>query len=526
MLESTQRRIQKLPENLINLIAAGEVVERPASILKELVENSLDAGATQIHLILKDGGIEELTVIDNGWGIDLESLPLAFERHATSKLQSAKDLESIESFGFRGEALSSIASVSDITCTTRDSKLPYATKIHLSFGKMISPPEKAAASEGTRMTVRSLFSKIPARFKFLRTGATELSHCLRVLKEMALANANVEFSLIHHDRNLAHYTRTTQLKRFKEVIRPTWEPEIFTDETDDFKYEMFLSPHDFSNQKGEIFLFVNHRPVRNRILVQAVKQAYQEVYGPFVEPSGAVWLSIRHDWVDPNVHPQKWEVRFLKQERLFQYLLTSLRKQLAQKKSLLPAPAAPSSLATNFNFDPSALSFSSELGIRFVSALPEGFLLFCEKDGLVFSREEKLREEILLRELASSQIKTQKLAIPVILSLSASELKRFEYLKDIYPKLGWGISIFGDQDIAIQSCLEDFPEGSIDSFFRESLQLVDIGEERLIRLFSQKLARQYPPEIWQDFANSVSENTSTHSAFFKLSYKTLTGHFT
>ncbi|NBY20674.1 hypothetical protein EBQ74_10655 [bacterium] len=239
--ETGPRRIRKLSSNVINQIAAGEVVERPSNLIKELVENSLDANATRIEVHLVEGGLKELTVIDDGHGIFEEDLALAVERHTTSKLKELSDLEEIGTYGFRGEALSSIASVCDFSIRSRTHSAERGLSLHVPFGESCSI-KPIGCPPGTQVTAKDLFARIPARFKFLRSQTTELSHCIKTLRELALGNPQTSFFLFHNGRLLSQYTSTNRMDRMKECLKPEWEPLTFNDKMDEMSFEAFL-PH-------------------------------------------------------------------------------------------------------------------------------------------------------------------------------------------------------------------------------------------------------------------------------------------
>ncbi len=514
----TPRSIQKLPELLINQIAAGEVVERPASIIKELVENSLDADATQIEISLKSGGMEEIKVMDNGWGIDASEISLAFERHATSKIQTQEDLEGIHTFGFRGEALSSISSVSEVTLVTRRANVDYASEICISNGSILSPLKKTSSRVGTSITVHALFGKVPARQKFLRTPATELSHCIRALKEIALGNPQCIFSLSHHDRTLVQYTQSSTIERFKEVLRPDWEPEYFSESAQGMHYEMYLSPISETANKGELFLFINQRCIRNRILLQAVKQAYQETFGPGFEPSGCVYITLRADWVDPNVHPQKHEVRFLKQEVLFQWLLSSLRKKLSPFKVKLEANLLPDSTQTI------AHSFQTlSTKMEFKVALKEDLLLFEDEKGLLITSKLCL-QELLIKELwKNPKRESRALPVPALLPLTDSMLTHFLSAKDKLPAYGFELDLFGEQELAVKSTPSFFSEIHLDLFFKELLK-ESFTEQRLLRSLALYSTDLIPTAALPDL-DSSTQTSDGRPVFFRVLYDDLKRYF-
>lgn len=326
--------IRILPEVLINQIAAGEVVERPASILKELVENSIDAGATRVEVRLWNGGLDKIQILDNGCGMTAEDLALCLTRHATSKIQSAADLESIATFGFRGEALASIAAVSKIEIRSRKPDSSTGYSVDADFGLMTAKPKPVGCPAGTSISVEKLFDRLPARLKFMRSPGTESSHCSKVLKEIACGNPQTQFFLTNQDRKTVEYVASTRPSRFAECFRPAWEPMHVLEENEEASLEAYLTPPHQIQDRGDIWFYINARPIRNRGLLAAVRQAYLATLGPHHDPSGAVFLDIRKDWVDVNVHPQKTEVRCYRQETLFPWILSTIKKEIGKQRTM------------------------------------------------------------------------------------------------------------------------------------------------------------------------------------------------
>jgi DNA mismatch repair protein MutL len=342
-------RIAKIPDLLINQIAAGEVVERPASALKELLENSIDAHSRRIEVWLKDGGMSELTVVDDGAGIHPEDLTLCLERHATSKIRESAELESIATYGFRGEALASIASVAEVELKSRPRGFEKGVALSVHYGVAQSEPRPVGSPPGTSITVKGLFHRLPARQKFLRSASTEFSHCARIVKELAVGNPQVAFSLHHQGRLISKYTAPLRKERIFEAFEWDWVPLHIEEEAPGLALDAYLTPGDKTQNRGECLLFVNQRPVKNRGLLSAVRQAYLSTLGPHHEPSGVIYLDIRKDWVDVNVHPQKTEVRCLKQETLYGWIVSAIRKAIAQQPTARPISSfvTPSGIATD-----------------------------------------------------------------------------------------------------------------------------------------------------------------------------------
>ncbi|MFM8315119.1 MAG: DNA mismatch repair endonuclease MutL, partial [Deltaproteobacteria bacterium] len=427
----SSRRIARLPSDLVNQIAAGEVVERPSSLIKELVENSLDAGSTRIEVHLKEGGLAEIAILDDGCGICEEDLPLAVERHTTSKLNSFKDLESISTFGFRGEALSSIASVSDFSIRSRPRNSDRGVVLHVPYGQT-EEPKPIGCPPGTQVIVKNLFSKVPARFKFLRSQTTELSHCAKIFRELALGNPQTSFFLHHNDRLLAKFTAQNRAERFKEVLKPEWEPLHLTDSIPEMAFEAFLSPFDWTQERGELTFFINQRPVKNRLLLSCLKQSYTEIAGPHHEPSGVFYLDIQGDWVDVNVHPQKLEVRFYRQEKIYSWILTSVKKQLLRLKrdfvSSEPAREFDRQIplsSENGLFPggyPSTLPWnvSASSPFRYLGVLQSKYFLLENQEGLfILNPKAYLEREYFLNlqeAFEKQSIPQEPLSVPVVLS--------------------------------------------------------------------------------------------------------------
>lgn len=320
------RKIQELSDRLISQIAAGEVIERPASVVKELVENSLDAGATDIEVRLEEGGIKRIVVADNGCGIPKEDLPLALKRHATSKIRTLTDLESVASFGFRGEALASIDSVADVTITSRTAEAEEAWAISRDG---IVP---SAGQKGTRIEVKDLFYLTPARRKFLKSPATETAHILTQIERMALANPSVRFRVFTNGRASLHLSAQPTAERVFAVM-----PEEFKDacrpisaDAPGLHLEGWVGlPTAARSRADKQFFFVNGRFIRDRVLQHAVKTAYADVLHVQAQPMFVLSLSINPSRVDVNVHPQKSEVRFRDGQLVHSFVSSAIMRAIA-----------------------------------------------------------------------------------------------------------------------------------------------------------------------------------------------------
>jgi DNA mismatch repair protein MutL len=332
--------IRLLPDQLISQIAAGEVVERPASALKELLENCLDAKASEITVTLLNGGVKQLRVTDNGNGIAQADLVLALTRHATSKISTLEDLEAVASLGFRGEALASIASVSRVQLTSRFSGERHAWRI-ASEGSMVSPVEPAALDGGTIVEVQDLYFNTPARRKFLKTEGTEFGHCEEAFRRVALSRPDVAFLLQHNGRALMRLSATEPHKRFSEVLGDDFAAEAVT--VDELAggirlWGMAAKPTFSRNARDTQYVYVNGRFVRDKLIAHAIRQAYQDVLHHDRHPAFVLFLELNPALVDVNVHPSKTEVRFRDGQAIHRFIFHALHKTLATPAGN-PAPA-------------------------------------------------------------------------------------------------------------------------------------------------------------------------------------------
>lgn len=323
--------IRLLPDQLISQIAAGEVVERPASALKELLENSLDAGSTDIQVSLLQGGVKQLRVADNGNGIAQDDLAMALTRHATSKIATLEDLEAVGSLGFRGEALASIASVSRTQISSRALETKHAWRI-TSNGSEISPIEPAALDGGTVIEVNDLYFNTPARRKFLKTEGTEFGHCEEAFHRVALSRPDVAFMLQHNGRALSRYAISPPEKRFSEVLGAEFAAESIALNESAAGLRLWgiaAKPTYNRNSRDTQYVYVNGRFVRDKLLAHAIRQAYQDVLHHDRHPAFVLFLELDPNLVDVNVHPSKTEVRFRDGQAIHRFIFHSLHKALA-----------------------------------------------------------------------------------------------------------------------------------------------------------------------------------------------------
>lgn len=335
--------IRQLAPDVAAKIAAGEVVERPASVVKELIENSIDAGATQIRVDLTNGGLQLIRIIDNGSGIPVEELPLALSRHATSKVAQIEDLEHIRSLGFRGEALASIAAVAEVTLLSRHREAEQGAQISAVNGQL-SDVAAAASPEGTTLTVRNLFSAVPARLKFLKKRHTEVSHCHHLLEQYALAYPEIRFSVFSEGRQIFATPGDGQL--FSVLVEVyglqvaeqmvSMSNAAYSNDPDYPIVTGYVSrPACYKSTRQHISFFVNRRWVISRMLTTAVEGAYHSLLLTGRHPIAVVNIQIDPTFLDVNVHPAKTEIRFLKERRVFAAILRAVRQALLEEPEMV-----------------------------------------------------------------------------------------------------------------------------------------------------------------------------------------------
>mgnify|MGYP000050088874 CR=1 FL=1 len=330
--------IQLLPDAVANQIAAGEVIQRPASVVKELVENALDAGATEVIINIKDAGKTLIQITDNGCGMSPTDARMAFERHATSKIRNANDLFCIRTMGFRGEALASVAAIADVELRTRRVEDEVGTYIHI-VGSEVKTQEPAGMNSGTDFRIKNLFFNVPARRKFLKANSTELKHIIWEVQRVALPNPAIKFSLVHNGSSLYELSATNYRKRIVDVFGKGLNQNLVSvhEETSIVKIHGFTGQPKYARKTmGEQFFFVNGRYMRHPYFHKAVMQAYEQLLPPETFPSYFLFLELDPGEIDINVHPTKTEIKFENDRNIWPIIHASIRESLG-KHNVVPS---------------------------------------------------------------------------------------------------------------------------------------------------------------------------------------------
>ncbi len=493
-------KIRVLPDLLISQIAAGEVVERPASVLKELLENALDAGATEIQVALDQGGAKRVQVDDDGAGLAQEDLPLALARHATSKIQSLDDLQSVATMGFRGEALASIASVARLSITSRNRNGAHAWAIRAEGGSG-GNPEPAARAHGTTVLVEDLYFNTPARKKFLRTEQTEFGHCEEMFRRVALARPDVAFSLRHNGRVSAHVRSQTHAERAAALLgREFPDASLAVDARAGTLRLAGLAgtPQAARPRADAQYFFVNGRFVRDRVLSHAVREAYRDLLHGDRQPAYLLFLEIDPRGVDVNVHPAKIEVRFRDSGAIHQFVAHALKRALSPTAAEAPvafatlsqgAPIRP--MQAGLSLAQPAAAYQQFMATAVASApLPATetspplgyalaqlhgvYILAQNEAGLVLvdmhAAHERIVYESLKSNLDAGTVERQQLLVPAAFRAEALDVAAAEEHRDTLEQLGLEVSAAGPNELAVRAAPALLASGDVAALAREVLR--------------------------------------------------------
>ena len=480
--------IRPLPEVLVNQIAAGEVVDRPASALKELLENSLDAGARTVAVELHEGGVRRMRVADDGAGMEAEDLPLAVARYATSKIATLEDLERAATLGFRGEALASIGAVSRLAIVTRRDGDRHAWRIVCEAG-LASAVEPAALASGTTVDIEDLYFNTPARRKFLKSEATEYARCDEALGRIALSRPGIAFSLSHNGRRTAHFPPETARQRVARIVGEDFASaalEVRSEGQRLFLEGLIAAPGFTRPNRDAQFLFVNGRFVRDKVVAHAVREAYADVLHHDRHPAYVLFLEIDPALVDVNVHPAKSEVRFRESRAVHQFVFHALSRCLSTPmKGSEPFIAAPEGQprAGVKGSDPfigleqpvaryEALFATAVADERRAAAETEGgsqspmlgyalaqlhgiYVLAQNAAGLVLvdmhAAHERIVYEALKGALDSARMSSQPLLVPIPMAATSEEIELAESARAELESLGFEVGAAGPRELLIRA---------------------------------------------------------------------------
>lgn len=479
--------INVLPGNIANLIAAGEVVNRPASALKELMENSIDAGADDIAVVIEDSGRTSIRVIDNGVGMSPEDARLCFERHATSKISTAEDLEAIMTYGFRGEALASIAAVSRVTLRTRREEDEVGIEVRCSESKITSA-EPASTPKGCSIEVRDLFYNTPARRKFLKSDAAELRHLVQEFARVVIVHPSIAFSFIHNGKTLYNLRPVgNEKQRIVDFAGASLSKELvdISTETSLVKIKGFVgAPAEARKVQGNQYFFVNGRYFRSPYLYKAVCKPYEHLLKDGFSPSYFIFFEVDPSAVDVNIHPAKTEVKFEDEQMIFEILSVTVRKALGQNAftpsfdfeqvpsidfPVMTKDAPGYTAPPKINYDPLFDPFEMER--RMPADIPvhvrgeestlqrpafvfgSGYIAVPADEGLMVIDIRKARERILYEQyfpqLAERQPVTEQSLYPMSLDLTPEDHDLALENSDLFAKLGFDLRDLGQNSIVL-----------------------------------------------------------------------------
>ena len=543
-------KLKILPAQIANMIAAGEVVQRPASVVKELVENAVDAGATQISVVVTDAGRTLLQVIDNGCGMSPVDAVLCFERHATSKIATAEDLEQILTYGFRGEALASIAAVAEVTLRTRRPQDETATEVRVgAFGEVKTA--SVAAPVGSNFAVRNLFYNTPARRKFLKSDNVELKHILEEFTRVALTRPDIAFTLSHNGRELFVLKKAKSLKfRILDLLGSNVVGDIvdLSANTSVVRVSGFVGRPDTARKTpGNQYFFVNGRFFRSAYLHKAVMKAYEEMIPDGVTPAYFIFLETDPHAIDVNIHPTKTEIKFEDDAVIFQILYACVKETLGRNsfgasidfntEGATPLPQLGSSfeqykevtmpvIETDPAYDPFSVPGTGDSPVkpandgnysRFVDksedygrlfeekTLPLGRLLILQgkyiltpaASGLMIVHISRARERILyeqtLRALSREAHVTQNALFPVQVQVGTQQRLLFEDSAALLAQLGFDIASFGTDTVVVNGVPEGYScePGKVEQLVSDLVYILSEEREALPEMLQQRLAEKF-----------------------------------
>ncbi|MCX8522726.1 DNA mismatch repair endonuclease MutL [Chryseobacterium formosus] len=551
--------IQLLPDHVANQIAAGEVVQRPASIVKELLENSIDAGATKIELIIRDAGKNLIQVVDDGKGMSETDARMAFERHATSKIRGTEDIFKIATKGFRGEALASIAAVAQVELKTKLQETTLGTNIYIEGG-VFQFQEPAQTSEGSNFLVKNLFYNVPARRKFLKNNNIEFRHVIDEFQRVALAHENLEFSLFHDDDPVFKLRKGTQMQRIVDIFGRKLHPQLIPIKEDILwcKLHGFVAkPEGAKKTRGEQFLFVNGRFFKSPYFNKAVQEAFEGLLMPGYIPTFFLFLELDPEKIDVNIHPQKTEIKFEDEHLIFALLRSTIKRSLGiynvapsldferdpqldeiMQKSF-PSKSNTASIKMpeiivdrdynpfleerqtskaeiqnlaemyhqNISAEPSKINlFEDEDFDEDLMRLPNGYWLFNKGDCTLMLDLGRMHR-LLVSENNKSAKKTntnsQSLLFSLEYHMNEIEKNKYKSIKKYLPEMGFEMSIAHENVLRIEAVPEGLKESQVMKFLENLFEILEYKTEEEFLQFYQNQWNKMQSKSRFDFIYKV-----------------------
>ncbi len=554
--------IQLLPDHVANQIAAGEVVQRPASVVKELLENSIDAGSDSIKLILKDAGKTLIQVIDNGKGMSVTDARLSFERHATSKIRSADDLFQLHTKGFRGEALASIAAIAHVEMKTKLEDQDLGTHIKIE-GSKVTYQEMTSSPTGTSISVKNLFYNIPARRNFLKSDTVETRHIIDEFQRVAMAHPEIAFSLHHNNNEVYRLSASNLRKRVVSIFGSKMNEKLvpIEEKTDMITINGFVAKPEFAKKKrGEQFFFVNNRFVKSSYLNHAVVNAFESLLEQGCHPSYFLYLTVPTKSIDINIHPTKTEIKFDDEKAIYAILRATVKHSLGQY-SIAPVLDfnRDSNLDTPYNFskktstpsmpkiivDPTFNPFEKETKRSTSHYIPKKettsweslyvetkevetqeelfqeqpsvssnktfqiqkkYLLSSIKSGMVLIHQSLAHQRVLYEEILGKvdeqEVNSQQLLFPITISFSSAEIETIYTLKSDLESIGFDFDEFTKESVTIKGTPTSISESKVTDILEELLENVNLDVPE---------AEYHPFDMMaKSLAKSLSVKTGTY----------------
>jgi DNA mismatch repair protein MutL len=474
-------RIQQLPITVANQIAAGEVIERPSSVVKELLENALDAQAGHISIDIGYGGLTQIKISDNGLGIIAEDLPLAIAAHATSKINQLKDLYSIASMGFRGEALASIASISRLAISSKPVEQPHAMMLTSVGGEniAISP---CARAQGTTIDVRDIFFNTPVRKKFLKSERSEFQAIELIVKRFALSAPHIAMNLNHNDKLLLQLSAAscekTRLARVRRILGKNFiEQSFYLDvQHAGLRLQGWISGENYQrSQSDQLWVYVNNRMVKDKLLNHAIKQVYEDILYPGRHPACLLYLSINPAEVDVNVHPTKHEVRFQQPRLIHDFISSQLQKVLQPKPQSFNYEQPPTLENTQLNLhEPSALSFQflskaqrpiAKENAQWIVLNSSFVLLFLNEQPYVVDGQYLQRKWLLSHlKLEALPLARRPLLVPTLYPVKQQDLEQYDAYYELVKQIGIELDLAGENSLIVRTVPSAVPHLDLKQF--------------------------------------------------------------